>query len=57
MLKLLKVFGRSLKMTRWLSQLFKNMAMTPAERYLSQATDLQDLERRQRDISRGRVRF
>jgi hypothetical protein len=33
------------------------MAMTPAERYLSQATNLQDLERRQRDISRGRVRF
>jgi hypothetical protein len=44
-------------MTRWLSQLFKNMAMTPAERYLSQATNLQDLERRQKDISRGRVRF
>lgn len=40
--------------TRTIRQAFRSMRVDPAERYLSEATSLLDLEQREREISRGR---
>ena len=45
------------KILQWLSQEAQKSSQTEEERYLSQATSLQDLERRQKDISLGRAPF
>lgn len=40
--------------TRTLREAFRSVRVDPAERYLSEATSLLDLEHREREISRGR---
>jgi hypothetical protein len=44
-------------LTKWLSQVAKNASMTAEEKYLSQATSLEDVERRQKEIARGEAPF
>ena len=40
---------------KWLSQGLQRTSLTEEERYLSQATDLADLERRQRLLTYGKA--
>lgn len=44
-------------MIKWLKEWHKHMKMNPIERYLAEASDLADLERRQKALSRGQVRL
>lgn len=43
-----------MKFTRTIREAFRSGRVDPAERYLSEATSLLDLEQREREISRGR---
>jgi len=43
------------KLLKWISQGLQRTSMTEEEQYLSQATDLADLERRQRLLSYGKA--
>lgn len=44
-------------MTKWITNWYNRMKMNEIERYLADAKDLADLERRQQALSRGQVRF
>lgn len=44
-------------MSNWLREIIKSWGMSPAEKYLSQATDRIDLENRMNDIKFGKVKF
>jgi len=43
------------KLLKWISQGLQRTSQTEEERYLSQATDLADLERRQRLLTYGKA--
>ena len=42
---------------KWVSQELKKTSMTDEEKYLSQATSLEDLERRQKLLTYGKAPF
>ena len=42
---------------KWVSQELKKTSQTAEEQYLSEATSLADLERRQRDVAFGKAPF
>ena len=44
-------------MIKLLKEWHRRMKMNPMERYLAGASDLADLERRQKALSRGQVRL
>ena len=44
-------------MSKWLKDVWKNISMSPAERYLSKAVDHKDLEIRLDNLRFGRVKF
>ena len=42
-------------MSKWLREIIKSWGMSPAEKYLAQATDRYDLEQRQKNLALGKV--
>ena len=52
---LLKKLEENLDMSKWFKDFIKSINMSPAERYLAQATDRYDLEQRLKKLQYGKV--